>query len=202
MDSIEDFVDSLTRRKNTPTVHNPYLDKDLADNLRLYLRSMMGFSGRRILLIGEAPGYKGCKITGIPFTSGKIFERVEHPLLAQIRDGLRIANIESENTATIVWEYLADKIITPLFWNSFPFHPHPIGNENKNRAPNSEELKMGAGFLRRLYLLYKPGLVVGVGSKGYECAKEALPEESIVRIRHPSFGGKSEFVKGMDLILQ
>jgi len=24
----------------------------------------------KILIVGEAPGYKGCRITGIPFTSG------------------------------------------------------------------------------------------------------------------------------------
>mgnify|MGYP003635975488 CR=1 FL=1 len=201
MSSIEEFVTELTKQKNTSTISNPYLNQDIADNLRLYLGAMIKMEGKRVLLVGEAPGYKGCKITGIPFTSGKAFERFDHPLLKEIGSQLKLTKIESENTATIVWEYLSKKNDTPLFWNSFPFHPHPKDNENKNRAPTSGEVELGINHLKRLHSIYKPEVVAGIGGKGVECAKKAFPKENIVYIRHPSFGGKSEFIDGMDKII-
>jgi hypothetical protein len=83
MSLIEEFITELVRHKNTATVCNPYLNQNIADNLRLYLDAMIKMKGKRVLLVGEAPGYKGCKITGIPFTSGKAFERFDHPLLKE-----------------------------------------------------------------------------------------------------------------------
>lgn len=201
MSSIEEFIIELTKQKNTATVTNPYLSQDVADNLRLYLNAMIKMEGKRILLVGEAPGYKGCKITGIPFTSGKVFERFDHPLLKEIGSQLKLTKIEPENTATIVWEYLSMKNDTPLFWNSFPFHPHPEGNENKNRAPTSEEVEIGITHFKRLHSIYKPDVVAGIGGKGVKCAEKAFPKENILYIRHPSFGGKSEFIEGMDKII-
>jgi len=201
MSDIEDFVVDLARKRNTATVHNPYLGPDAAENLRLYLLAMRKLKGKRILLVGEAPGYKGCGITGIPFSSGRVFERFDHPLLNEIGGQIRLGRIESENTATIVWEYLSEKNSTPLFWNSFPFHPHVRGNRKSNRAPTSAEVDVGIGYLKKLAAIFRPGTVGGVGRKGVECARKAFPNRQIVAIRHPSFGGKSEFIAGMDKIL-
>ena len=201
MNSIERFVSELTRQKITATVSNPYLNPDVADNLRLYLNKMMRMKGKRILLVGEAPGFKGCKITGIPFTSGQVFERFDHPLLNRLGKKVKLTRIESENTATIVWEYLSRKSVTPVFWNSLPFHPHPKGNENKNRAPIADEVEMGIPYLIRLHLIYEPEIVAGIGNKGAECAKKAFPEENVVLIRHPSHGGKADFIDGLDKII-
>ena len=147
MHTISEFIGELKKQKNTLTVSNPYLESGVAGNLKAYLESMLSIDGKRILLVGEAPGYKGCKITGIPFTSGRVFENVEHPILSGIKEKLFFSKIESENTATIVWNYLATKKSTPLFWNSFPYHPHPEGNENKNRTPTDEEIEYGLRFL-------------------------------------------------------
>jgi len=201
MHTISEFIDELKKQKNTPTISNPYLVSGVAENLKAYLESMLNIGGKRILLIGEAPGYKGCKITGIPFTSGKVFEKVEHPVLLEIKDKLILSKIEAENTATIVWNYLATKNSTPLFWNSFPYHPHPEGNENKNRTPTDEEIKYGVKFLHALNVIFKPEIIAGVGNSGVDCAERAFPELKIQYIRHPSFGGKSEFIEGMNEII-
>jgi len=140
MNLIDDFITKLSKKRNTSTISNPYRDQDLADNLRVYLNTIIQLEGKRILLVGEALGYKGGKLTGIPFSSGQIFERFDHPFLKQIGPQLKLEKIESENTATITWDYLSEKNTTPLFWNSFPFHPHPKGNKNKNRAPTTKAL--------------------------------------------------------------
>lgn len=201
MSDIDDFVVDLTKQRNTATVRNPYLKQDIADNLHMYLVAMRKIKGKRILLVGEAPGYKGCGITGIPFTSGSVFERFNHPLLNEIGAQVKLSRIESENTATIVWKYLSGKHNTPLFWNSFPFHPHPKGNRNSNRAPTAAEVERGIGYLERLHAIFRPAIVGGIGRKGVECARKAFPHRKIISIRHPSFGGKSEFIAGMNRIM-
>jgi hypothetical protein len=202
MNPIEEFIMELAKQKNTSKIANPYLNDDLADNLRVYLTHMNKTQGKRVLLVGEAPGYKGCKMTGIPFTSGRVFEKIDHPLLKQIRPKLKISQLEAENTASIVWSYLSTRKSVPLFWNSFPFHPHPKGHVNKNRAPNAEEIKLGRDYLKKLYALYQPDRVAGIGHKGVECAKKSFPDEKIVYIRHPSYGGKSDFIWGMNNIIE
>ena len=201
MNTIEKFIKELTNFQSTETVCNPYLNVNAAKNLHVYLEEMIKEKDKRILLIGEAPGHKGCKITGIPFTSGSVFKNVNHPLLNRIVDKLVFSKIESENTATIVWEYLSKKSTTPLFWNSFPFHPYPLGDENKNRAPTSKEIEIGISYLKTIKTIYEPDVIAGIGWKGVECAKAAFPDENIVYIRHPSYGGKPAFIDGMEQLL-
>jgi len=161
----------------------------------------MVIKGKRILLVGEAPGHKGCKITGIPFTSGQVFERVNHPVLQALKDTLSLSKVEAENTATIVWNYLSHKDVSPLFWNSFPFHPYPEGKEHKNRPPNPEEIEEGVKYLEAIYNLFKPDAIAGIGHSGVKCAERAFPNIQIAYIRHPSFGGKAGFIEGMDKII-
>jgi len=199
--SIDEFINELRRQENSPTVTNPYLNLAVVNNLRVYLNYMNKIEGKRILLVGEAPGYKGCKITGIPFTSGDIFKKIDHPLLKEIKRNIQLSKVESENSATIVWEYLSKKGNTPLFWNSFPFHPHPNGNDNKNRSPTPYEIGIGVNYLKKLYLIFNPDIVAGIGIKGVKCAKTAFPKLSVPYIRHPSFGGKSDFINGMNKII-
>ncbi len=201
MDTIRDFIAELKKQKNTPTVANPYLVPGVAANLQAYLEVMLKVEGKRILLIGEAPGYKGCKITGVPFTSGKVFENIRHPVLLEVKKKLVLKKVEAEGTATIVWNYLAAKNNTPLFWNSFPYHPHPEDNEDKNRAPNNDEMKSGIRFLYALNRMFKPELIAGIGYSGTGSARQAFPERQIQYIRHPSFGGKSDFIEGMNKII-
>lgn len=198
MQKINSFISKLAAYENTPQTFNPYKNQLLANNLGLYLNSLFETVKNPVLLVGEAPGYKGCKLTGIPFTSGKVFENPKHKLLKFLKTRLILSEIDSENTATIVWEYLTRTKRTPLFWNSFPFHPHPKDNLDKNRAPTKEEITVGAVFLRELYDIFQPVAVAGIGIKGADCACRCFPEMDINMVRHPSFGGKKDFIKGMN----
>ena len=61
---------------SSATVFNPYAGVDELSamrrhNLSLYLRRMAERQPR-LLLLGEAPGYRGCRVTGVPFTSESI----------------------------------------------------------------------------------------------------------------------------------
>ena len=84
IDSLVDFLAKLKEQENTSTVSNPYRATGPLNKLKAYLEAMLAIKGKRILLVGEAPGYKGCGITGIPFTSGRMFEEIEHPILNKI----------------------------------------------------------------------------------------------------------------------
>ena len=201
MTSLDHFIRELRHYPGSETVANPYVNRALAENLRVYLTEMLARGGERVLLVGEAPGYRGCKLTGIPFTSGTVFARSEHPFIRKIGPRIHLATVESENTATIVWDYLFGRETVPLFWNSFPFHPHPAGNGLGNRAPTAQEMREGLRFLARLGEMYRPGRIGGIGGKGTLAARRAFPDREVARIRHPSHGGKRDFIAGMDILL-
>ncbi len=201
MSNIQKYIEVLSVRESSSTVFNFYQSRRVANNLKHYLEVMISHKGKRILLVGEAPGYKGCKITGIPFTSGEVIRTSRHPILEKVRNSIYLSKVESENTATIVWEYLEKKKSAPLFWNSFPFHPHPKGNPDRNRLPNKKEIKEGISYLASLAEIYQPDIVAGIGHSGECSAKQAFPEKRIKYIRHPSFGGKSDFIDGMNKII-
>ena len=77
MYSIEEFIQELANERTdklgfsenlySGTTRESIIRKH---NLLTYLTKMKSLNPR-ILLLGEAPGNKGCKLTGIPFTSWK-----------------------------------------------------------------------------------------------------------------------------------
>lgn len=201
MKLIEEFLKKLEKYPHSDTVANPYVESYAVENLRHYFEYMFNQDGRRILLVGEAPGHKGCRITGIPFTSGRAFREIPHPLLIALKDKIQLPRIETESTATIVWKYLYEKEATPLFWNSFPFHPHEEGEVNGNRTPTVAEVKFGAEILRELHHIYRPEFIAGIGHKGVAALEKIFPGQTIRYIRHPSNGGKSEFIEGMNCVI-
>jgi len=112
-------------------------------NLRLYLKQMAVLCPR-LLLLGEAPGYRGCRRTGVPFTSEPILLKgitwkicqdgklTETYTLFGVKGGYQrpvdFQEIIGEATATIMWQSLAKDWPPPLLWNAFPFHPHRNGS--------------------------------------------------------------------------
>ncbi|HHX8477750.1 TPA: uracil-DNA glycosylase family protein, partial [Vibrio diabolicus] len=197
VDKIEVFLNKLIAFEDSETVFNPYKDENAVNNLREYLSLFLSDVGNVHMLVGEAPGYLGCRITGIPFTSSEQLASTEHPVLLQIKDKLRFASIQSENTANFMWEVLGERNHIPLLWNSFPFHPYNKGNPKSNRAPNASELIIGREFLEDLYEIFSPSKIASIGRKGEKALRIAFPDSEIQYIRHPSYGGKSDFIMGM-----
>lgn len=200
MDNLHTFFSALSKRRNTLTVFNPYRDEVLLRNLEIYIEAVMAQRGPRILLVGEAYGFRGGRLTGIPFSSGKLYDEVDHPFLVALKHKIVRSSDErvSENTASIVWQYLQGHSFVPMFWNSFPFHPHPSRIQKKNRAPNVAEIKEGLVYLNMLCDIYQPNIIAGLGRKGADSIQRAFPDREIIYIRHPSYGGKQDFIAGMD----
>lgn len=201
---LKDFVEELAVTEVTPNVYNQYSysckeNSIRRDNLLIYLKQMQKLKPK-ILLVGEAPGYRGCRLTGVPFTS-------EYLLMNNIK-GLNLFGKEAgyrldsgnekllkEATATIIWETLIKYEIASLAWNAFPFHPHKAGDGESNRTPLKEELKIGEKPLLQMIEMFNIEKIVAVGSK----AEQTLAKLNISahKVRHPAQGGKNEFVEGI-----
>lgn len=199
---IGEFVEALATRADSKRVGNPWRHHACRHNLRCYLQAMLSRPGRRVLLVGEALGYRGGKLTGIPFSSEMLLRRAPHLFLRSLRGQLELEGRTSEATATIVWEALARRRRIPLFWNAFPFHPHQPERPDSNRAPTAREISEGQAYLQLLAELYQPQVIAGLGHKGTRSASLAFPDRQVTQIRHPSYGGKSDFMRGIASLLR
>lgn len=165
-------------------------------NLLIYLLKMKSLNPK-FLLLGEAPGYKGCRLTGIPFTSEKILAK--HSFFRDCDFQFISNNLESEQSATIVWNVLQNFDKKPLIWNIFPFHPYDGKDFKTNRTPNEKELEIGKEYLLKLLDIFKIDTIAAVGRKPESKIKDIKIKSQYVR--HPANGGKMEFVKGINIIM-
>ena len=175
------------------------------ENLRLYLREMAARE-TTTLLVMEAPGYRGCRLTGVPVTSRKVLlEGVPALHVFGAEAGYRDAadtgfeRVYGEQSATIVWGALAQLGALPMIWNTFPFHPHSAGRPLSNRRPRKTETALGAVFLKRVLSLWRFRQVAAVGNVAYQTLGDlGVPCR---KLRHPAHGGKNDFVAGLSALL-
>ena len=150
---------------------NQYADSaELCGRLDDYLRQR----GRsRLLLVGEAAGYRGARISGLPFTSERQLTG-EGP---------------AEATATIVQRVLAELGLEEyvLLWNVVPTHPHRRGEPASNRAPTRSEIAASEPFLAEL----------ATGRQTVAVGRVAHAVLGGNYVRHPSHGGAAAFREGL-----
>lgn len=148
--------------------------------------------GVDIMLIGEAPGYRGCALTGIPFTDEvQLKSPANNYALGTWQRPAEIGNT-SERSATAMWTALRRYHIVPLMWNVFPFHPYNQGNELSNRTPTQVELKYGLYYVQELISIFNidTSRVFAIGNKAKSML--GISDESHC-IRHPANDFKKEF---------
>lgn len=200
---FEEFINSLKQVENTAEFTNQYYNgtanNDITtNNLRLYLNYMLK-QEPKFLFVGEAPGYKGCRITGIPFTSEYILTQNYGNGIFGTENGYETINVAKPNkepTATIVWEIFNKKKILPCFWNAFPFHSYNEGNMQSNREPEEKELAIGLKYFLELKNILKIKKTIAIGKVSYNLLKNN--NIHCEYIRHPSYGGKNEFIEGLE----
>jgi uracil-DNA glycosylase len=141
------------------------------ERLRAYLESRRDAP---LLLVGEAAGYRGARVSGIPFTSERQLTGAG----------------PAEASATIVHRVLAELGLeeSVLLWNVVPTHP---GTESSNRPPRRDEIVGGLPFVRELV---RGRRVIAVG----RLAEAAL---GAPYVRHPSRGGAEAFRAGLRRLL-
>jgi uracil-DNA glycosylase len=125
-------------------------------------------AGSDLVLVGEAAGYRGARVSGIPFTS-------ERQLTGRG---------PAEATATIVRRTLAELGLEALCWNVVPTHP---GTPTSNRRPTKAEVAAARPFLEEIA---RGRRVLAVGRLAAEATGAAY-------LRHPSHGGAAEFRAGL-----
>lgn len=201
------FISQLASVPSSPVVANPYHADDRGSanrrhNLALYLERILA-RRPRLLLLGEAPGYRGCRVTGVPFTSESMLLAEEAPYgLFGEANGFRSAGAgcpPREATATVVWNTLVELDVLPLLWNASPFHPHHPDRPDSNRAPTTGELALGRPAAEALLELFAIDEVIAVGNTAaLALARWGIPAK---KVRHPGHGGRLAFQRGLQEIL-
>lgn len=165
----------MRRLANTQigTTFNQYAGSDLR---RERLADYLGLrQDARFLLVGEAAGYRGTRISGLPFTSERQLTGTG----------------PAEATATIVhrvlWELGAHEDV--LLWNVVPTHP---GTERSNRTPTRAEVREAMPFLEQLCRGRTPIAVGRLAQGALDCPY----------VRHPSHGGAAAFRQGLLLSIR
>ena len=150
------------------STHNQYARSPLRrGRLRTYLRER---EHAATILVGEAAGYRGARVSGIPFTSERQLTGTG----------------PAEASATIVHRVLAELGIEEdvLLWNVVPTHP---GTASSNRRPTGVEIDDARPFLAELT---RGRRVVAVGRLAAQVLEAPY-------VRHPSHGGALAFAEGL-----
>lgn len=165
-------------------------------NLRRYLELS---AGATTLLVGEAPGWRGATVTGVPFMS--VRELTARP-------GLLTGDPEGDGFTTpdhpvVRWELSASIVqkacrswgVQPLHWPIYPNHPFSAPDRATNRAPRVPEVRAGAPLAVELVRWMSIRRVVAVGRK----AEHALAAFGVpaTAVRHPAQGGAALFAAQM-----
>jgi hypothetical protein len=221
VESIERFV-RLLKQSPPGAVFNPWWQADKQNDvgrnapairrkqLAAYLRNRLGMV--RLVVIGEALGYRGGHFSGIPMTSERILLgkkenagiKPEHVFSSfnprrtskreQCPDGF------SEPTATIVWSSFLRLGLKPeefVLWNAFPWHSFdPRRGLLSNRMPNKSEQATGLSVLHAFLNLFPCEEIVALGNVAASQLKELNVESH--RVRHPASGGARLFRKGSE----
>jgi hypothetical protein len=162
------FVSRLAAARIGDTF-NFYRDGQHADLRRLRLREYLErHAGAALLLVGEAAGYRGARVSGIPFVS-------ERQLTG---------SGPAEATATIVRRTLAELELEALCWNVVPTHP---GTATSNRRPTVDEVALSVPFLHE----------VAQGRRVVAVGRLAARVTGAPYVRHPSHGGAAAFRAGL-----
>ena len=191
-----------------PGLFNPWRDRcphDAAGNgpqaklerLALHLACEPEF-----ILAGEAPGYQGCRYSGIAFTSERLLGEGAIPRIpAPGRLSTRRLPF-SEPSATIVWKTLYRLGIAErtILWNAMQLHPHRADSLWSNRTPAPDEIQLGEPALRMLIEVFPRAKIVAVGKKA-EGLLGAMGVKVAGAVRHPANGGATGFARGLQALI-
>lgn len=145
--------------------------------------------------IGRDLGYRGGRRTGLALTDD--IHLVNHTQRWGIEiDKLTKGTAIPERTAAVIWNMLS-QISNPIFlWNVFPLHPFEAGVPFSNRAHNARERDAGEELLASLIQLLKPKKIIAIGNDAEICSNRiATASTSVIKVRHPSYGGQTDFIR-------
>jgi len=209
------LAEILTAVPSTNIVFNQYRDNndqvDLPNaaiirivNLQRYLAEATETAS--ILVVGEAAGPWGCRFSRVPFTGERQLLDPSFPIHGE-RSSKTNPNHAPKVTppfisrsAKIFWGVMLPYYGRFLLWDAFPFHSHKPQDFLTVRNPTKSEVSKFEEAIQLIKAYMKPINIVAVGKKAFK-ELNALGEHSTY-IRHPSQGGKAEFISGMKKIFE
>lgn len=206
---IEAFLDDLFSAPTAAMPHvfdpwNAVSSDDIApaavEGRRERLKLHLSAPAPRLLLIGEAPGYQGTRITGCPFTSEALLLEDGVPRVGKLCHRLTSRRLPwREPSSTIVWRALREVGLADctIIWGAFPWHPYGA-SPLSNRVPSEVEKAIGAPLLHRLVSALPDVTVVAVGNIAADSLRKLGVEAD--KIRHPANGGATAFRDGLALV--
>jgi uracil-DNA glycosylase len=179
---------------------NPAVDRPDAvhirrSNLQRYLVCFEAWP--EALVIGEAPGWRGCRFSGVPFTSEA---QLNGELPFRGKSSSLAGKPHAEASATVFWQVMQGYHPRFLVWNSLPLHLYQPGEPLSNRMPSQAEIRLGEGLLAGLIAVLRPQQVIAVGKSAAAAARHL--GVTAIQVRHPSHGGAKAFAAGMRSIFE
>jgi hypothetical protein len=186
-------------------VFNPYRDRcnihDRIDapalrrrNLRTYLDALQ-VAGVDTIWMGRDLGYRGGRRTGLAMTDDYHLHEMRQQFPGASFARATLGDAVAERTASEIWAALRGITDKPLLWNVFPLHPHEPGNPLSNRRFTARELAtvddLNAQLIRDLGV--RRIVAIGQDAASYGSRYDA----EVLTIRHPSYGGVSDFRRGV-----
>ncbi|WP_314149249.1 uracil-DNA glycosylase [uncultured Leifsonia sp.] len=189
-DPLERFFRMLREVPVPPDAEALYGDDAEGRRRERNLRRYLAMPHASVLLLGEAPGWRGMTITGVPFVSPREAE-------AGVVPGLELPEHPQapwEASSRVVWAALRDwRGPIPLSWPVYPLHPFAAGDPRSNRTPRPAEVRAGAPVALELIDALGIETVVAVGRKAQGAIAAAGLEAPA--IRHPAQGGAALFTQ-------
>ena len=192
-ESLAQLLNQLRTGVPLPNVFNPWGECDPIDSMQSPAEARLSRLAQhfdvvtpRFILVGEAPGFKGCHFSGVPFADEQLILCRKIPRVSADGRLTTLPRPLSEHSSKRVWQVLKELEITDsvVCWNAFPWHPHHPGHPCLNRTPSAEELKRGLPMLRELRGLFPDAQVIPVGNRAEDALKKfcfALP-----KVPHPA----------------
>lgn len=189
------------RFKNT---FNPYFDccevydyKNAPQKRRSILKKLLVTAERvdvDAIWVGRDLGYRGGRRTGLALTDDVNFEK--HLKRWSVKsEKFTKGEVVPERTASIIWKMLESIDENIFLWNVFPLHPYESNSPFSNRAHNSFEREAGEQLLKMLVKNIRPKRIVAIGNDADRAVKKFSSIMEIKKVRHPSYGGQSTFIK-------
>ena len=207
---LDNFV-RLLKASSSGAVFNPWWQIDEENDigriapiirrqqLRVYVQERLGRA--KLVVIGEALGYRGGHFSGIPMTSERLLLGKQADMIIRSIEPRRTSTPSvcpdgfSEPTATIVWGTLPKIGVLPdefVLWNAFPWHSFdPRRGLLSNRMPNKSEQLSGRPVLKAFLELFPCEQIVALG-KIAAAQFEQLGVNAHC-VRHPASGGAKLF---------
>lgn len=206
MPDAQEWLEEV-RGISTPNVFNPYnstcpeFDQENAAAVRFALLSETLLAACRTgvsaIWIGRDLGYRGGRRTGLALTDDINIRAHLERWGVEVPEPYVRGRIVVERTASIIWRELGLLDEKIFLWNVFPFHPHYADRPMSNRAHTSKEREIGEGLLSWLIKLLRPSQLVAIGNDARKSAERCALSAKVCPVRHPSYGGQSDFVRGV-----